>query len=80
MIPIRLGHLSSNAMRTFANQSPETVAYINPYVAPCLSDFVATGTSTDTVAVYRYSDWLRTPIRPNILGVVESIVTYQPYR
>lgn len=80
MVPLRLDHLSSNAMRTFAEKPPETLAFINPHADPSSSEFVATYTDSDELAIYRYVDWVRSSPRPELAGVVESTITYQPFR
>lgn len=80
LIPLRLDHLSSNAMRTFANKSPETIALINPTADPSSSEFVATYTGSKELSIYRYIDWVRSSPRPKLAGVVESTITYQPFQ
>lgn len=79
LIPLHMDHLASNAMRTFAEKPPETVAFVNPHAIPTLTDFVATSSETKKVEVFRYSDWIRSPERPMIIGIVVNTITYQAF-
>ncbi|MCE7934809.1 MAG: hypothetical protein DYG96_09470 [Chlorobi bacterium CHB2] len=80
--------MASDAIRVFADKAPETFAFINPDAVPTPSDFVAAWRFQDNsedgqqkeVEIYRYSDWLVASPRPPIIGVVETMVTYQPFR
>lgn len=80
MIPLHIDHLSSNALHVFASQPSDTFGFINPNVAPLLSDFVAIKTNSGEMEVFRYSDWLCSYPLSEFIGVLEYTIAIQPYR